>query len=86
MDDKDKNVIEQIVDTVNDFVESFANTAAEALDQAMEPSPVKLDEQPISDATHGNDDGLRSEEEADTKKATTANSAVSVPAQDVKND
>ena len=49
MDDKDKNVIEQIVDTVNDFVESFANTAAEALDQAMEPSPVKLDEQPISD-------------------------------------
>jgi hypothetical protein len=87
MDDKDKNVIEQIVDTVNDFVESFANTAAEALDQAMEPSPVKLDEQPISDdATHGNDDGLRSEEEADTRKATTANSAVSVPAQDVKND
>jgi hypothetical protein len=56
------------------------------LDQAMEPSPVKLDEQPISDdATHGNDDGLRSEEEADTKKATTANSAVSVPARDVKN-
>ncbi len=61
MDDKDKNLIEQIVDTVNDFVESFANTAAEALDQAMEPSPVKLDEQPISDnATYGNDDGLGS--------------------------
>ena len=52
----------------------------------MEPSPVKLDEQPISDnATYGNDDGLGSEEEADTKKATTANSAVSVPARDVKN-
>jgi hypothetical protein len=52
----------------------------------MEPSPVKLDEQPISDdATHGNDDGLRSEEEADTKKATTANSAVSVPAREFKN-
>ena len=69
MDDKDKNLIEQIVDTVNDFVESFANTAAEALDQAMEPSPVKLDEQPIpNDATHGNDAGLRSEEETDTKE------------------
>ena len=52
----------------------------------MEPSPVKLDEQPISDnATYGNDDGLGSEEEADTRKATTANSAVSVPARDVKN-
>ena len=59
-------------DAVNDFVESFANKAEEALDQAMEPSPVKLDEQPISDnATYGNDDGLGSEEEADTRKATT---------------
>jgi hypothetical protein len=37
----------------------------------MEPSPVKLDEKPISDnATYGNDDGLGSEEEADTRKAT----------------
>jgi hypothetical protein len=69
MDDKDKNVIEQIVDQVNDFVETIANTASDALDHAMEPSPVKLDEQPIpNDATHGNDAGLRSEEETDTKE------------------
>src|SRR5256885_4562579 len=38
MDDKDKNVVEQIVDGVNDLVESIANTASEALEPAT-PSP-----------------------------------------------
>ena len=34
--DKDKNVIEQLVDKINDAVESIATTASEALQHAME--------------------------------------------------
>jgi hypothetical protein len=49
MDDKDKNVIEQIVDKINDAVETVATVAADALSQAMEPDPVKEDHQPISE-------------------------------------
>ena len=49
MDDKDKNVIEQIVDKINDVVETVATVAADALSQAMEPDPVKSDQQPISE-------------------------------------
>jgi len=51
MDDKDKNVIEQIVDKINDVVETVATVAADALSQAMEPDPVKSDQQPISEPT-----------------------------------
>jgi hypothetical protein len=40
MDDKDKNVVEQIVDSVNDLVEGIANTASEALEPATQsPGP-----------------------------------------------
>jgi len=73
MVDKDKNVIEQIVDTVNDFVETVANTASDALDKAMEQTAAKPDEQPISDdVTHANDVGLRSDERADEEGGQTA--------------
>jgi hypothetical protein len=51
MDDKDKNVIEQIFDKINDVVETVATVAADALSQAMEPDPVKSDQQPISEPT-----------------------------------
>jgi len=47
-DDKEKNVIEKLVDKINDAVESIATTASDALQQAMEPEPVKPDEQPIA--------------------------------------
>jgi hypothetical protein len=46
-DDKDKNVIEQLVDKVNDFVETIANTASDALDDAIEPASVKPNRQPM---------------------------------------
>jgi hypothetical protein len=73
MVDKDKNVIEQIVDTVNDFVEIVANTASDALDKAMEQTAARPDEQPISDdVTHANDVGLRSDERADEEGGQTA--------------
>jgi hypothetical protein len=73
MDDKDKNVIEQIVNKVNDFVEHIAVTASDAIDQAMEQTAAKPDEQPISDdATQGNDAGLRPEEEVDEEGGQTA--------------
>jgi hypothetical protein len=41
MDDKEKNVIEQIADKVNDLFENIANTASEAFDQPIEAAPVK---------------------------------------------
>jgi hypothetical protein len=41
MDDKEKNIIEQIADKVNDAFENIANNASEAFDQAIEPAPVK---------------------------------------------
>jgi hypothetical protein len=73
MDDKDKNVIEQIVDKVNDFVEDIASTASDALDQAMEQTAVKQDGQPTSDdATNGDDADLRSDEGADEEGGQTA--------------
>ena len=40
MDDKDKNVVEQIVDGVNDLVESIANTASEAAFAPATRSPA----------------------------------------------
>jgi hypothetical protein len=51
-DDKDKNVIEQIVDKVNDFVETIANTASDALDNAIEPASVKPNRQPEPHLPH----------------------------------
>jgi hypothetical protein len=51
MGDKDKNVIEQIVDKINDVVETAATVAADALSQAMEPGPAKSDQQPTSKPT-----------------------------------
>jgi hypothetical protein len=47
MHDKEKNVIEQIADTVNDFVEEVANTASDALDDAREPVAAKPDRQSV---------------------------------------
>ena len=47
VDDKDKNVIEQLVDKVNDFVETIAKTASDALDDAIEPASVKPNRQPV---------------------------------------
>jgi hypothetical protein len=47
-DDKDKNVIESLVDKINDAVENITTTASEALQNAMEPDPVKPGEQSIA--------------------------------------
>jgi hypothetical protein len=47
-DDKDKNVIESLVDKINDAVENITTTASEALQNAMEPDPVKPGEQPVA--------------------------------------
>jgi hypothetical protein len=41
MDDKEKNIIEQIADKVNDAFENIANSASEALEQPVEPAAVK---------------------------------------------
>jgi hypothetical protein len=40
MGDTDKNIIEKLVDTINDVVETATITAADALNDAMEPDPV----------------------------------------------
>jgi hypothetical protein len=47
MDEKEKNVVEQIVDKVNDLVESIANTASDALDQATEPATANPKRQSV---------------------------------------
>jgi hypothetical protein len=47
MGDKEKGVIEQIADTVNDIVEELANTASGALDDAAEPAEKKPDRQSV---------------------------------------
>ena len=47
-DDKDKNVIEQFVDKINDAVEKIATTASEAFQHAMEPEPEKPAEHPVA--------------------------------------
>jgi hypothetical protein len=39
MDDKEKNIIEQIADKVNDLFEGIANTASDAFDRPIEPAP-----------------------------------------------
>jgi hypothetical protein len=49
MDDKEKNVVEQIVDSVNDLVESIANTASEALEPATQSSGPKPKRQSVPD-------------------------------------
>src|SRR2546423_13033640 len=49
MDDKDKNVVEQIVDGVNDLVESIANTASEALEPATRSPAPKPKSQSVPD-------------------------------------
>jgi hypothetical protein len=49
MGEKDKNVIEQIVDSVNDLVESIANTASEALKPATQSSGPKPKRQSVPD-------------------------------------
>jgi hypothetical protein len=50
MDDKEeKSVIEQMVDKINDAVENLVNTASEAAMKALEPEPLKKnEEQPIA--------------------------------------
>ena len=40
MGDTDKNIIEKLVDTINDVVETATITAADALNDAMEPDPA----------------------------------------------
>jgi len=49
MDDNDKNVVEQIVDGVNDLVESIANTASEALEPATRSPGPKPKRQSVPD-------------------------------------
>ena len=49
MDDRDKNVVEQIVDSVNDLVESVANTASEALEPATHSPGPKPKRQSVPD-------------------------------------
>jgi len=49
MDDKDKNLVEQIVDGVNDLVESIANTASEAFAPATRSPPPKPKRQSVPD-------------------------------------
>jgi hypothetical protein len=38
-DDKDKNVIEKLVDKINDAVENITTTVSDAVQHAMEPRP-----------------------------------------------
>lgn len=40
-DDKDKSVIEKLVDKINDTVENIVTTASDALNHAMEPEPLE---------------------------------------------
>ena len=40
MGDTDKNIVEKLVDTINDVVETVTITAADALSDAMEPGPA----------------------------------------------
>ena len=40
MGDTDKNIVEKLVDTINDVVETVTTTAADVLSDAMEPHPV----------------------------------------------
>ena len=49
MDEKDKNVVEQIVDNVNDLVESIANTASEAFAPATRSPAPKPKRQSVPD-------------------------------------
>src|SRR4051794_33284746 len=49
MDDKDKNVVEQIVDGVNDLVESIANTASETFEPATQSPAPKPKRQSVPD-------------------------------------
>jgi hypothetical protein len=47
-DDKDKNVIEKLVDKINDAVENITTTVSDAVQHAMEPDPVRPSEQPVA--------------------------------------
>ena len=49
MNEKDKNVIERIVDSVNDLVESIANTASEALEPATQSPGRRPKRQSVPD-------------------------------------
>jgi hypothetical protein len=49
MDDKEKSVIEQIADKLNDVVENIANTASEALDTPTQPPGQKPKRQSVPD-------------------------------------
>jgi len=46
-DDKEKSLVEKMVDKINDVVENIANTASDAARDAMEPQPVKPGEQVV---------------------------------------
>jgi hypothetical protein len=46
-DDKEKSLVEKMVDKINDVVENIANTASDAARHAMEPQPVKPGEQVV---------------------------------------
>ncbi|MGZ4965217.1 MAG: hypothetical protein ACXWC8_21895 [Limisphaerales bacterium] len=48
VDDKDKNVIEKLVDQINDAIENIATTASEALRHAMEAEPEKAGERTVA--------------------------------------
>ena len=76
MDDKDKNVVEQIADSVNDLVESIANTASEALEPATQSSGPKPERQSVPDyefpAPSGANPLSTSDEETGCEKENTS--------------
>src|SRR5437762_14090355 len=76
MDDKDKNVVEQIVDSVNDLVESIANTASEALEPATRSPGPKPKRQSVPDyefpAPSGANPLSTSDEETGCEKENTS--------------
>jgi hypothetical protein len=47
-DDKNKNVVEKLVDKINDVVEKVVTTASDAAQHAMEPDPDRPDGQPVA--------------------------------------
>ena len=58
MDDKDKSAIEKVVDQINDAVERITTVAPDALQKAMEPDPVKPNEQAVASTTKPEDGTL----------------------------
>jgi hypothetical protein len=70
-EDKDKNVIEQLVDKVNDFVETITNTASDALDDVVEPASVRPNKQAVPSYEFPVPDSPATSAPVQTKKRAT---------------